>query len=98
MELQKPVSIVDVWQRSMLFTKVLFVLVVFYTALSVYILLWGLGITDNILSPNENYTWIIYSIVSFGLATLLAAYHLATLIFRQKRAADLLAQQQRASS
>jgi membrane protein YdbS with pleckstrin-like domain len=76
------------WKRSKPMTKVLFVLIVLYIAVSVYILLWGLGIVDNILTEDNNAIWVNYSIMSFGLTTILAAFHLYTMIARRKRHAD----------
>jgi hypothetical protein len=46
------------WKRSKPMAKVLFVLIVLYIAVSVNIMLWRLGIIDNILTEDNNAIWV----------------------------------------
>ena len=93
---QKKVNLIEVWVRSRLLTKLLVILIILFGAFSAYTFLWGQGFVHNIFNKDLNITWIIYSIIAFSLTTLLSSFHLATLIFRQKRTADILAKAQRA--
>jgi uncharacterized BrkB/YihY/UPF0761 family membrane protein len=77
------------WKRSKPMAKVLFVLIILYIGVSVYILLWGLGIVP--LTEDNNSIWVYYSIISFGLTAILAVFHLFTMIVRRKRDADKIA-------
>jgi uncharacterized membrane protein YhaH (DUF805 family) len=79
------------WKRSKPLAKVLFVLIILYIGVSAYILLWGLGIVDNMLTEDNNSIWVYYSIISFGLTSILAVFHLFTMIVRRKRDADKIA-------
>ena len=88
-------SIKTAWFRSRLMNKVIFALVIVFFIFSIYMLFWNLGIAERILTAEDDMLLITYSIVSFAIATLISGFHLATLIFRQKRAADHLAYAQR---
>ena len=70
-------------------SKILFVLIILYVIVSVYILAWGLGSAPG-LAEDDDLMWIGYAIVSFVLATIIAAYHLTTMMFRRKRETDRL--------
>jgi membrane protein implicated in regulation of membrane protease activity len=76
-----------IWRRSRPITKLLFLLVCLYIIAAVYMLLWILGIAGNAMGEYE-VIWIVFSLVSFGVSVLIAAYHLASWILRQKRASD----------
>ena len=84
------ISFGETWERSRFLSKLLFVLIIFYILVSVYFLLWALGIADKVPVVEDDMMWIASSIVSFALATVLAGFHLATLIFRRKRVTDHL--------
>ena len=92
---QKRVNLIEVWVRSRLLNKLLVVLILLFGVFSGYTFLWGQGFAGNIFNTEVDITWIIYSIFAFSLTTLLASFHLATLIFRQKRTVDILARAQR---
>ena len=77
------------WGYARPVPKVLFVLIILYAVFSVYVLAWAFDLAPN-MTEDEDLMWIGYAIVSFALATLIAAYHLVTMIFRRKRETDHL--------
>ena len=81
-------SFKEIFRRATPLAKIILVLIVLFAIVSVYILLWSIGVVDNIFISDVDATWICFSIISFGLATLIAAFHLSTMIFRRKRKAD----------
>jgi hypothetical protein len=85
---KKEIGFNEIWKRSMFITKFIFILICLYTTIATYMLLWALGIAGNVMPAEYDVIWISFSIVSFGMATLIAAYHLLTWILRQKRYAD----------
>ena len=89
-EVQERVDTREVWKRSRLFSKVISIMILVFYLLSVYILLWALGIANRVIFSYDGYLWIAYAVLAFSLATLIAGFHLATLIMRQKRALDHL--------
>ena len=96
-EEKKAINIKNIWQRSRILAKIITIAIVLHVFFSVYTLLWTLGILPKIIQVEDNIFFIIYSIASFALTTLIAGFHMATLILRQKRASDLLIQKQRSS-
>ena len=81
----------EIWKSSNPIAKVLFILILLYAGFSLYILLWRLGVTGNILTiAEENILLAVYCFVSFAFSTIVASFHLSTLILRRKRAADNL--------
>ena len=94
---EKP-SAKESWLRSRFMNKLLFFVVIIYFAISVYHFMWAFGIMDKFIQMDDEILFIWFAILSFALSTLLSAFHLATLIFRQKRAADHLARAQRAAA
>ena len=82
------------WQRSRIFVKIIAVVIILFLVFTVYTFLCSLDILPKILGEDEGNVilFVIYSITSFSLATLIAGFHMATLILRQKRASDLLNQ------
>jgi hypothetical protein len=73
--------------RSRPLSKTIFVLICLYILTLVYMLLWTRGIVKNILRDYE-ILWLSFSLFSFGITAVTAAYHLATWILRQKRISD----------
>jgi hypothetical protein len=84
---RKNIGVKDIWKRSRHITKALFVLVCFYAAAVVYMLLWRIGIAGNVF-PLIDVLWIVFSLISFTVAALIAAYHLSTWVLRRKRFTD----------
>ena len=78
----------EIWGRSRPLTKTFFILIAFYAVVAAYLLLWRLNAAPRVLAPNDDMLWIFFSIASFATATAISAFHLATMIFRQKRASD----------
>jgi membrane protein implicated in regulation of membrane protease activity len=87
-EQQESMGFKKMWKRSRPITKFIFIFICVYAVASVYMLLWAYGIANTVLITEYDVTWIGYSLVSFGTATIIAAYHLSTWILRQKRASD----------
>jgi len=94
---EKP-SALESWLRSRFLNKLLFVIVFIYAALSVYHFMWSFDAVGKIIMMEDEMLYITFAIISFSLSTVVSAYHLATLIFRQKRSADHLARAQRAAA
>jgi putative Mn2+ efflux pump MntP len=74
--------------RARFFSKLVFALIILYVAASVYLRIWSFGGLE--LAVGSDVMWIIYSLISFGLATICAAFHLSTMILRRKRKSDRL--------
>jgi len=81
------VSFAGMFGRSRFFSKLVFSLIVLYALGSVGLRVWALGhpaIGDDVL-------WFKYALTSFGLGTVIAAFHLSTnLLRRRKRKTDFL--------
>jgi hypothetical protein len=76
-----------IWERSRPVTKIFFVLICVYALFSIFIMAWTNDVTKNIVAAYD-VEWIIFSLFSFGMATVIAAYHLSTWVLRRKRASD----------
>ena len=72
------VNFKEALKRANFFSRITLVLIIVYLAYSVYFLL----VLGNPISL------LIYSIISFGMGTLIAAFYLVTLILRRKRKSD----------
>ena len=77
----------DTWGHAGRVAKVLLVLIILYAVFSVYVLLWALDIAPNI-AKDGNIMRIAYAIVSFAVATLIAAFHLSVMMFRRHKEHD----------
>jgi hypothetical protein len=86
-EEQGKVGFKEMLCRSRPISKMIFVFICLYVPALVYMLLWTRGIVKNILTDYE-ILWLSFSLLSFGLTAVIAAYHLATWILRQKRISD----------
>ena len=88
-------GIMEIWGRIRLTNKILFFIIVFYGLVSIYYFLWHFGIAGKVFNADNEIIYISFSILSFTHATVVSAFNLATLILRQKRAADRKAYEQR---
>ena len=77
------------WGYAGRISKILFVLIVIYAVFSLYVLACALDVLHNPME-NGDFLWIFHAMASFVLATLIAAFHLSTMIFRRKRETDQL--------
>ena len=77
----------DTWGHAGRVAKVLLVFIIVFAVFSVYALLWALGIAPN-LAADGNKMRIVYAIVSFTLATIIAVFHLSVMMFRRKKEHD----------
>lgn len=69
-------------------TRTIFVLLALYAPCAIIGLVLLLRIVPYVPSARIPYASIVYAIVSFALTVLISAYHLSTLIRRQKRKTD----------
>jgi membrane protein implicated in regulation of membrane protease activity len=81
------IGIKKIWLRSRILNKLGFILVCIYAVIAGYMFLWMFGGAENILKDRDMLR-IGFSLISFAIAALIALYHLATWVFRQKRATD----------
>jgi len=88
-------GIAEIWGRIRLSNKVLFFIIVFYGLVSVYYFLWHFGVAGKIFSADDEIIYIFFAIFSFAHAIIVSSFNLATLILRQKRAADRKAYEER---
>ena len=86
MEGQEKIGFGEILGRSSFFSKLIFALIALYAIFSIIFRLGALGNTS--LTAGDDVLWIMYSLVSFGLATIIAAFHLSTMMFRRKRETD----------
>jgi membrane protein implicated in regulation of membrane protease activity len=77
----------DTWGHAGRVAKVLLVLIILYAVFSVYVLLWAFLIAPNLMEDG-NTMRIVYAVVSFALATLIAVFHLSVMMFRRKKEHD----------
>jgi multisubunit Na+/H+ antiporter MnhC subunit len=70
-----------------LFSKVLFGIIILFTAITIYIFLWGkVGILPGLPNTGEDAQWIFYAIFSFAVVIAISVFHLyVTLIMQKKR-------------
>ena len=81
------------WKKSNAAAKVLFVLIFIYAVSAVYFILYVIGIVPNIFGSAgdelaDDRLWVYFSIASFSFATIIATYHLGTLMFKSKKSED----------
>jgi hypothetical protein len=77
------------WKGKTHLSQILFILVMMYCVSSINVLLLALGVVRWIPQAYLNPRVLIwFSIISFGFAVLLSAYHLCTFFFRNKRRSD----------
>ena len=95
---EQRMGFVEIFRRTIPMMKIIFVIIVLYLLISLYVLLWVLGVAGNVFTSNQIGTatdvdnlWISFAIVSFGLAIIISAFHLSTMILRRKRKTDKIA-------
>ena len=86
MEEQEKIGFGEILARTGFFSKLIFALIILYAIFSIILRAWALGNTS--LTMGDDVLWIAYSLVSFGLATIIAANHLFTMTLRRKRKGD----------
>ncbi|MDR0670049.1 MAG: hypothetical protein LBF95_08200 [Treponema sp.] len=80
---------VEFWRQKTHVSQVLFILAMMYCVSSINVLLLALGVVRWIPQAYLNPRVLIwFSIISFGFALLLSAYHFSTFIIRRKRRED----------
>ena len=77
----------DTWGHAGRVAKVILVLIILYAIFSIYVLLWALGAAPN-MAGDGNTMRIVFAVVSFALATLIAVFHLSVMMFRRKKEHD----------
>jgi hypothetical protein len=77
------------WKQKTYVSQVLLILAMMYCVSSINVLLLALGVVRWIPQAYLNPQVLIwFSIISFGFALLLCAYHFSTFIIRRKRKCD----------
>jgi hypothetical protein len=66
-------------------SKALFVLICAYAAVSLYILLWRIGVLPALPQTDADAMWLNYSIYSFAMVIIIAVFHLSETILRKKK-------------
>jgi hypothetical protein len=80
---------VEFWRQKTHVSQVLFILAMMYCVSSINVLLLALGVVRWIPQAYLNPQVLIwFSIISFGFALLMSAYHFSTFIIRRKRKYD----------
>ena len=81
----------EIWARSNIFSRLIFILLVLYAIGSAGFLLLIFGFAHFLPAAKNNPQLLIgFAISSFLLAVLISSYHLSTLIRRRKRRTDRL--------
>ncbi|MDR0443148.1 MAG: hypothetical protein LBH44_07070 [Treponema sp.] len=86
----KETSFKEIWMRSNVVTRILLVLLIIYSLISVFVLIWALDIIQLDRSIEGDSVWIGFGILSFALSAIISAFHLSTMMHRRKRHSDRL--------
>lgn len=86
-------GVMENWKKSNAAAKVLFILIIIYLLAAIYFILYVVGLLPNILGSAvdelaDDRLWVYFSIASFSFATIIATYHLGTLIFKSKKSEE----------